>query len=150
MAAGLASRFNVFLGRARAFARDRRDRMAVLREVGALSGEQRAQLLEEAGMSYREFAVAMRTPFIAEDLNARALRAVGADPAAFRSGHVEWSGYMQRLCMTCTARSRCRRDLDTDVFGRQYRHYCSNAESLGEIAANGVHRAPIARPIANA
>lgn len=96
MAAGLVSRFNVFLSRAKAFAKDRRSRMAVLREVDALSVDERVRLLEESGVSYREFATSMRTPFIADDLNARALQAIGADPVEFRSRHIEWSRHMQR------------------------------------------------------
>lgn len=150
MSGMLANGIRALVNRAEAFARDRRGRMAVLREVDALSADERTELLEESGMSYREFATAMRTPFISEDLNARALQAVGTDPAEFRSQHVEWSRHMQRLCMTCVARSRCRHDLDADVFGRQYRHYCPNSESLSEIVAGQERQAKSARSAANA
>lgn len=148
MTGRLARGIRALVDRAEAFARDRRGRMALLREVDALAADQRALLLEESGMSYREFANAMKTPFISEDLNARALLAVGTDPAEFRSQHTEWSRHMQRLCMTCAARSRCRHDLDADVFGRQYRHYCANAESLSElVASEGRHAQPQPQPV---
>jgi len=138
MSGRFAAGIKELLGRAGAFANDRRGRMAVLREFRSLPANERGRLLEEAGLDYREFVGAMQTPFISEDLNARALRAIGADADEFRLRHVEWSRDMQRLCMACTARNRCRRDLANDVFGRQYRHYCSNAGSIDEIVAGAV------------
>ena len=140
MTGRLASGIKTLLGRAEAFAHDRRDRMAAIREVNALAPGERARILEEAGMTYEEFVAAMKTPFISEDLNARALQAVGTDPAEFRSHYAERSRRMQRLCTICIARSRCRHDLDAGVFEQQYRHYCSNAESLGESIANDACR----------
>ena len=117
----------------------------VLREVDALPADERACILEEAGMGYDEFVNAMMTPFVSEDLNARALQSVGVDPSEFRTHHIDWSREMQRRCMTCAVRSRCRRDLAADVFGLQYRHYCANAESLSEIVA-GMAPRPLSGP----
>lgn len=150
MAVGFITGIREFLNRAEAFAHDRRGRMAVLREVDALPADERACILEEAGMGYDEFVNAMMTPFVSEDLNARALQSVGVDPSEFRTHHIDRSREMQRRCMTCAVRSRCRRDLAADVFGLQYRHYCANAESLSEIVAGMAPRAQAVRPGASA
>lgn len=130
-----------FLDRAGAFMADRRARRALRREIDALSPSERARVLDDTFMDYGLFARAMHTPFIFEDLNARAIRAIGADPEEFRASHAEWSRDMQLLCMACPARRQCRRDLGAGVFGRQYRHYCPNSDNLGEIAAAKTARA---------
>lgn len=123
-----------FLGRVRASALDRRKRRALLREFDELNAGDRNQILDDVGMGYREFARAMMAPQHAENLNVRALEAIGVDPLTFQARHPGWARDMERLCSTCPARRRCRRDLAADVFGRQYRHYCANADSIDAIA----------------
>lgn len=121
--------------RTAALAGDRRHRAFAAREIAALDPHERNRILGDAGLEHWDMAGALRTPFVSEDLLARALRAIGADPADCRTVNGAWHRDMERLCMACTARSRCRRDLATQDFARRYRHYCPNSESLGEIAA---------------
>jgi len=144
----LVSGIKSLLDRAAAFARNRRDRMATLRMLDELSPGARAELLDAAGMSYREFEAIMMSPIVFDDLSARALQSLGEDPFAFRAQHGAWGRDMQRLCMFCTARSRCRRDLDADVFASRYEQYCLNTGSLNEIAVThpGSRAPAVARP----
>lgn len=125
---------------AAAFADDWRRRRAALREVDGLDPHERSRILGEAGLTRRDLD-AMRTPFVGDDLLTRAMHAVGAAPAAFRARHGYWHRDMERVCMACPARSRCRRDLATRDFARRYRHYCPNADSLSEVAAGTAREA---------
>lgn len=70
-----------------------------------------------------------------EDLLARAMTDLGIDYDAFAEREALWLHDMRRVCRTCHARSRCRRDVGTGDFARRYRHYCPNAASLARIAA---------------
>ena len=69
------------------------------------------------------------------DLRARARVSRGLDDHTVAERAPNWLRDMRRACLTCDARSRCRRDLNTGDFARRYRHYCPNAESLARIAA---------------
>ena len=80
-------------------------------------------------------ADASRIPVASEDLLARAMVSLGIDYDTFAEREANWLRDMRRACLTCDARSRCRRDLNTGDFARRYRHYCPNAESLARIAA---------------
>ena len=70
-----------------------------------------------------------------EDLLARAMISIGIDFDDFAERESLWLREMRLACRACTARSRCRRDLNTGDFARRYRHYCPNAESLARIVA---------------
>lgn len=117
---------------AAAYAGDRRRRMAALREIDALDPHERGRVLGEAGLTRRDLGDTMQAPFASQDLLARALCALDIDAEAFRAGRER---DMQRVCMACHARGRCRRDLATGDFARRYRHYCLNADSLSGIEA---------------
>lgn len=121
---------------AAAFAGDRWRAKEEMREVDALDPQERARTLGEVGLTRQELGDALRTPFVSQDLLSKAIRAVTVDhPDALRARHGAWERDMQRACMACPARGRCRRDLATGDFARRYRHYCLNADNLAEIAA---------------
>jgi hypothetical protein len=111
-------------------------RLAAAREMAALDEHERARILDEAGLAQRDFHAATRTPLVSLDLLSAGIRAVGADPDAIHSRHGAWTRDMQRVCMVCSARGRCRRDLATSDFARRYHLYCPNAASLAPIAAD--------------
>lgn len=134
---------------ATAFAGDMRRRRAAIGEIDALDPHERMRVLGEAGLTPTDVREAMQAPFASQDLLARGMCAIGVDPVAFGVRQRPWQRDMQRVCMGCHARSRCRRDLATDDFARRYRHYCPNAASLAEITAGAVPEAlvvPPARP----
>lgn len=135
--------------KAAALAGDQRHRMSAAREIAALDPHERDRILGEAGLERWDIAGAMRTPFVSEDLLSQAMNAIGVDPADFQTHHGLWHRDMERLCMACQARSRCRRDLATHDFARRYRHYCPNAISLGEIVA-GLRAETTTRPVGRA
>ena len=126
----------------------RKHTVDAVREVDALDARERDRVLGDAGLSRYDFANAMAAPFASEDLLGRGLCAIGIDPVVFSLQRGTWQREMQRVCMGCTARSRCRRDLATDDFSRRYRHYCPNAESLAQIAAGAAPEGLVARPAA--
>ena len=70
-----------------------------------------------------------------DDLLARAMISLNIDCERLSAHDSAWLQQMRLTCRSCTARSRCRRDLGTGDFARRYRHYCANAESLALLAA---------------
>ena len=82
----------------------------------------------------------------AEDLLARAMISIGIDFDDFARRESLWLRDMRLVCRSCTARSRCRRDLGTGDFARRYRHYCPNADSLARIAAGRHLKTGATRP----
>ena len=130
-----------------AFIRDRKQARAARLEVQSLDATEGGRLYGELGMTPDEFAAAMRTPFVSEDLLSSAMTSMGADPAVFEAQHRAWSRDMHRVCMMCRHRRRCRRDLAASSFDRHYRSYCPNALSMAEIAESAKlygHAGPVA------
>lgn len=96
-----------------------------------------------AGMERIGLARPPQSPHAADGLLALGMASLGLDADAVRARDALRHADMERSCMACTARSRCRRDLATGDFARRYRHYCLNRDSLAALAAGTAGRMPI-------
>lgn len=117
-------------------AENRRRTSRMRREVASLDPHERGRILGDAGLTSDNYVLALRAPYASEDLLSSALDALGADPDEFRCRNGGWGWDMDRVCMACPVRARCRRDLARSEFSNRYRLYCPNAESLAGIAAD--------------
>lgn len=116
-----------------AYFADRRRRIAALRELEALGLDECVPLLNELGLTRREFADAMQRPFAFDDLLSSAMQSIGIDPIAFHSQQGAWSRDMHRTCMLCRYHRRCRKELATSEFGHSHQGFCPNSENFTEI-----------------
>lgn len=124
-----------------AFLRDRRKCAEIRRDLARLGPEECRQMLADYGMTPREFDEALQIPFASEDLSSAALRSVGVDPQAFHREHGVRSRAIRRTCMTCHAKYRCRKDLATGGFGRNYQDYCPNRLHFTVLLARQPYKA---------
>ncbi len=80
-----------------------------------------------------------------DELLSRAMASLGIDVDDFAMREAALLRDMRRICRSCDARSRCRRDLGTGDFARRYRHYCPVTENLSLIVLRASARRPAGR-----
>lgn len=131
MIRGLARRIAALWGAACAGAAARRPTAATAKETETMNAR---RLVEKTGLIADE-AGWPRAGAGRDDLPARAMADLGIDVAGFSLREAKLLRDMGRICRSCAARSRCRRDLGTGDFARRYRHYCPHAALLDLIAA---------------
>ena len=78
---------------------DRRRSRAATREFWAMGMDECTGILNDIGLSRREFDDAMRLPYASEDLLSSAMRSAGIDPDSFQS--LQAHGFMSRTCIAC-------------------------------------------------
>jgi hypothetical protein len=71
-------------------------------------------------------------PHAADELP-KLLRALGVDPQRLASESPEKMRGLQRLCITCSDKDQCRRDMAAGTIATHYREYCPNAMSIEAI-----------------
>ena len=116
-----------------AYFADRRQSIATLREFEALGLDECVPILKDYGLTRRDFANAMRLPFASQDLLSSAMQSIGIDPTAFHTRQAGFGRDMDRTCMLCDHRRRCRNDIATSDFGSRHRDFCPNSENFAEI-----------------
>jgi hypothetical protein len=85
-----------------------------------------------------------------DDLLSRAMAALGIDVGDIALREAPLLRDLRRVCRSCDARSRCRRDLGTGDFARRYRHYCPVAETLSLILSGTASGTSARRPASRA
>ncbi|WP_027056229.1 hypothetical protein [Mesorhizobium erdmanii] len=90
------------------------------------------RILDEIGLSRREFDDAMRLPYASEDLLVSAMRSAGIDPDSFQSLQAARAG-MSRICITCPHRRECHDHLSAFDFESHYRDFCPNSLTFTKL-----------------
>lgn len=103
------------------------------REFQSLDREEADRFLRDCAITHSEFQSSLRNPFYSEDLLSPAMRAIGLDPNVDRIKHAAWHRDIERTCMACRYRRRCRHDVTSRRFEANYRDYCPNTESFDEM-----------------
>lgn len=119
-----------------------RPRAATAKETETMDAD---GLADGTGLTAGDTGFLRASPAL-DDLLAHAMTSIGIDVDDFAMREALLLRDMRRVCRSCHARSRCRRDLGTGDFARRYRHYCPNAESLALIAAGATSRTAVRRP----
>lgn len=126
-----------------ALLRDWRARSSLRRSLQALGSDERDRILRESGLDAADLDVCLGTVFGSEDLLSRLIRAIGLDPDRIRRTSPETMRDLERTCMTCRGKRRCRSHLVRSQ-AAQYRDFCPNAEILAHLAENSGPRRPSA------
>lgn len=114
---------------------------AAKRELSALSAGECSVVLHDLGVTRQELEEAIRLPYASQDLYGEALKAIGIDQRALEARYGAWSRDMQRTCMSCRCRRRCRREIAAARFAADYRTFCPNADDFAELAGDPKVRA---------
>jgi hypothetical protein len=117
------------------YLKDKERSRRAMREVDSLGSSEAARVLSEVGLSRGEFAAAMSHPFASDDLLSQALSSVGIDPDEFGVRNIEWLQGLQRSCMRCGVRGRCKRIMARDEFTRRHQDFCPNSGDFEQILA---------------
>lgn len=115
------------------FFRDRARSRRAMTEIDSLDSSEAARVLSEAGLTRGEFAEAMSHPFASDDLLSQALWSAGIDPDEFGVRNIEWLQDLQRTCMRCGVRGRCRRIMGRSEFARGHKDFCPNSGNFEQI-----------------
>ena len=114
---------------------DRRRSRAATREFWAMGRDECTGILNDIGLSRREFDDAMRLPYASEDLLSSAMRSAGIDPDSFQS--LQTHGFMSRTCITCPHRRQCHDHLAAFDFESHYQDFCPNSQNFADLLKNG-------------
>lgn len=106
--------------------------------IEALDQFERVRMAREAGLSLRELRELSLIPYFSEDLLSLAMSSMQIDVLSFRLRYGTWYSDMERMCVICKVRRRCRRDVASDAFGLNYYYYCPNADSISEIVGGNL------------
>ena len=107
---------------------------AGLREDLANCGaDEVARMARDLGVDARELvSLATKGPQAADQLS-KLLRALGVDPEKLASGDIAMMRDLQRICISCSHKNQCQRDLATGTAAQHFRDYCPNALSIDAL-----------------
>ncbi|KQZ99913.1 hypothetical protein ASD64_13985 [Mesorhizobium sp. Root157] len=115
------------------YVKDWMARASSLRELEQIAPEDRSRTLRDWNLTSFEFGSAMRHRFASQDLLSCAMRTLDIEQDQFSSEHIAWYRDMQRSCVTCPHRSRCRKELMGSSFASHYQGFCANSANFAEI-----------------
>jgi hypothetical protein len=124
-----------------AYVKDWMARASSLHEFEQIAPEDRARTLRDWNLTPAEFGSAMRHRFASQDLLSCAMHTLDIAQDQFSSEHSAWYRDMQRSCVTCPHRNRCRKELIGSSFDAHYQNFCANSASFAEIL-QGSRRTP--------
>ncbi len=102
-------------------------------ELANCRPEEVARIAQDIGVSPQELRFYVnKGPHAADELP-KLLRALGVDPQKLASESPGKMRDLQRLCITCGDKDRCRHDLAAGTIATHYREYCPNATSIEAI-----------------
>jgi hypothetical protein len=110
-----------------------RDALGLRDELANCSPEEVASMARDIGVSAEELKIFVNKGPRAADELPRLLRALGVDPLKLASDDLETMRDLQRLCVTCGEKDRCRHELATGAAVGRYREYCPNAMTLDAL-----------------
>jgi hypothetical protein len=102
-------------------------------DLAACGPEEVARAAQDLGVSPGELVrLAEKGPDAADELP-RLLRALGVDPGKLASKDPIVMRDLQRLCISCTDKSRCRHELAAGTAASHYHEFCPNAVTLDAL-----------------
>jgi hypothetical protein len=105
-------------------------------ELARCGPEEVAQTARELGLSSDELCLlASKGPHAADSLQ-KMLLALGVDPKKLASQEPIVMRDLQRLCITCGEKKRCKHELAAGTAGGNFREFCPNAYTL-EVLLEG-------------
>ena len=110
-----------------------RDALGLRGESASCSAEEVASMARDIGVSAAELKIFVNKGPRAADELPRLLRALGVDPPKLASDDPETMRDLQRLCVTCGEKGRCRHELAAGAAAGRYREYCPNAMTLDAL-----------------
>lgn len=111
------------------------DRTNLRRSMAGMDGHDREQVLAECGLSRSDLDRLARMPLFSEDLLSPLMRTIGLDPEEIGATEPALMRDLQRVCMACHNRRRCRRSVKHGHAAALYRTFCPNAPAFDGIAA---------------
>ena len=126
--------------------RDWRVRHILRRSLQALSAGECDRILRETGLGAADLNVCLHTVFGSEDLLSRLMTAIGLDPDRIRAASPETMRDLERTCMTCPIKRRCRKSLGRDEAAASYDDFCPNAPLLRHLVSGSIAADIAARP----
>jgi hypothetical protein len=102
-------------------------------ELANLTPEVVASIARDVGVSSEELSFFAAKGKHAADELPKLLRALGVDPEKLTSVDPAKMRDLQRICLTCGHKGKCRHDLASDTVASHYQEYCPNAISLDAI-----------------
>ena len=104
--------------------------------LGRCSPDEVNRIAKELGMSADELrGLADKSPGSAE-LIQKMLVALNVDPAEFAQDNPAVLRDLQRLCVACNHKTRCRHELAAGTAAAHFREYCPNAFTLEALFAH--------------
>ena len=104
-------------------------------ELARCGAEEVARAARDLGVGPRELVrLAEKGPHAADQLP-KLLRALGVDPKKLSGDDPAMMRDLQRLCIACSHKSRCERELAAGTAAGHYRDFCPNAISLEALLA---------------
>jgi uncharacterized protein (DUF2336 family) len=111
-------------------------------ELAMCGPEEVARIANDLGISRRELElVATKEPGSA-DLLQKMLVALGVDPQAPALKEAGVMRDLQRLCVTCSHKTECARDIAAGTAAQNFYGYCPNAYTLDTIFVATVFKKP--------
>lgn len=114
-----------------------REALAELRELEALEPELLAATAAENGLSVQELREIVVNGSGAPDLMIRMMEAHGLNPETVRRRHPLVMRDIEGLCARCTAKGRCRRELDAGTAVEYAEELCPNAYTFERLVETG-------------
>jgi hypothetical protein len=110
-----------------------RRKREMVTEIEDLTERDRERLFSEIDVTPGEFRDFCRHALAADDLLTPAMQSVGIGLALFSVQHPALQRDMQRICMACRHRLRCRYHLKASTFRQNQRAFCGNSDNFATI-----------------
>jgi hypothetical protein len=99
-------------------------------ELGWCSREDEIRIAKDLGLSASDLRnLAAKTPDVANYLS-KMLRALSLNPLRLAKSDPATARDLQRTCVFCDQKSRCRRELTEGTAREHFREFCSNSHTL--------------------
>lgn len=110
-----------------------KNQYAAVGELGRYDNDEVDQLARDIGISSSDLRTLAGKWPDSPDLLARRMASCGLDTDRVFQTEPHVMRDLERVCGQCGDHSRCRRDLDRDAQGREWRDYCPNVETLDAL-----------------
>ena len=116
------------------------ERQRMSGQLARIGEHEAARVMRESGVCPSEVDGWLNAPFAAEDLPGRMMTELGLEPV--RSSDPMVSRDIERVCMACRNRRRCRRALARGQASAQYHAFCPNAATFDALGAMDASQRP--------
>lgn len=124
------SEFESVFGAIARWVKNYRDTVDASRQLGECGPDEVAAIARDLMLGPRDLLTLTRHGPDGARLLQEMLKALGVDPAALARNDAVVMRDLQRLCVSCSFKRQCRRDLAEGKLAENYRDYCPNAYTL--------------------